>query len=226
MNSIGKTIKFHRLKAGITQEELGKKVFVSKQAVSKWENGKTLPDIEMIKKLAEILSIPHNEILGDSLNQARKYQKWVEILIPVLVISILLTLFAMFDGFGFIQRRFQSGVAVVTLYENDDVVNADEYQISTLNNLKSGNNGYSFNIDHGEVKGIIVTPQDETIEFGFVNTNNWHNVQIIIRINTMGNARYVVQTVIYKTDDDQIAVLKTEDIIDENNIASVYREGI
>ena len=53
--NIGKIIKENRIKKNLTQEELGKLVFVSKQAVSKWESGRTMPDIETFEKLAEIL---------------------------------------------------------------------------------------------------------------------------------------------------------------------------
>ena len=39
MEKIGAIIRKHRVAKGLTQEELGNKVFVSKQAVSKWETG-------------------------------------------------------------------------------------------------------------------------------------------------------------------------------------------
>lgn len=57
MEKIGTIIRNHRIAKGLTQEELGNKVFVSKQAVSKWETEKTLPDIETVRKLCEILDI-------------------------------------------------------------------------------------------------------------------------------------------------------------------------
>ena len=67
MEKIGTIIRNHRIAKGLTQEELGNKVFVSKQAVSKWETRKTLPDIEMLRKLCEILDINKDEILGCSI---------------------------------------------------------------------------------------------------------------------------------------------------------------
>ena len=57
MEKIGTIIRNHRIAQGLTQEELGAKVFVSKQAVSKWETVKTFTDIEMIRKLCDILKI-------------------------------------------------------------------------------------------------------------------------------------------------------------------------
>lgn len=222
MNNIGETIKKHRLENHLTQEELGKTLFVSKQAVSKWENGKTLPDINTIKKLAELLSIPHEEILGESIQQTKQYRKWIRILIPIVLISIIAMLFFAFDGVGFIQRRTQSGTAIVLLRENGVVVKAEDYEIIGLVKLKPGQNGYSFDIDYGEVKGSIITSNGKEIEFGFVNTNNWHNVQISININNDSAS----QSVIYKTDNDIIEVIETNNKFDEVNKTSVFQGGV
>ena len=222
MNHIGEIIKKYRLMNDLTQEELGKPLFVSKQAVSKWENGKTLPDIITIKRLAELLSIPHEEILGESIQQTKQYRKWVRILVPIVLISIIAMLFFAFDGVGFIQRRTQSGTAIVLVRENGVVVKAKEYEIIGLVKLKPGQNGYSFDIDYGEVRGSILTSNGKEIEFGFVNTNNWHNVQINVNINHDS----VSQSVIYKTDNDIIEVIETNNEFDERNKTSVFRGGV
>ena len=222
MNNIGEMIKKYRLVNNLTQEELGKKMFITKQAVSKWETGKTLPDIITIKKLSEILSIPNEVFLGESVKQTKRYRIWVRILIPIVIISTITMLFFAFNGVGFIQRRMQSGTAIVILRENGIVVKAEDYEIIGADNLKSGQNGYSFDIDYGEVKGSIITSTGKKIEFGFVNSNNWHNVQINISINNNS----VCQSVVYKTDNDIIDVIETNAAFDEKNIASVFREGM
>ena len=46
-----------RKEKGISQNELAKKLFVTRQAISNWENGKTFPDISVIFKLCKILDI-------------------------------------------------------------------------------------------------------------------------------------------------------------------------
>ena len=50
---IGKFIHDLRIKNGLTQSELANKLSVTSQAISKWENGRGIPDIEMLKKLSE-----------------------------------------------------------------------------------------------------------------------------------------------------------------------------
>ena len=41
-----------RLKQGLSQEELAEKVYVTRQAVSRWENGETVPNTETLKMLS------------------------------------------------------------------------------------------------------------------------------------------------------------------------------
>ena len=44
-----------RIKKGLSQEELAEKVFVSRQAVSRWETGETIPNIDTLKLLSKLL---------------------------------------------------------------------------------------------------------------------------------------------------------------------------
>ena len=64
MTEIGRNIAFERKKAGLTQEELAEKIGITAQAVSKWENGHNLPDIENLMFIAEILNVPYIELLA------------------------------------------------------------------------------------------------------------------------------------------------------------------
>ena len=52
--SLATTLVELRKKAKLTQSELGEKLSISAQAISKWENGASEPDVSTIKKLAEI----------------------------------------------------------------------------------------------------------------------------------------------------------------------------
>ena len=52
-----------RKEAGMTQEELARKVFVTRQAVSRWETGETTPGIDMTKLLASVLNVPVTHLL-------------------------------------------------------------------------------------------------------------------------------------------------------------------
>ena len=53
-----------RTKNGLSQEELAQKVFVTRQAVSRWETGETIPNIETLKLLSNIYDVSINTLLG------------------------------------------------------------------------------------------------------------------------------------------------------------------
>ena len=61
--TIGKRIGLLRRQKGLTQEELASHMGVSPQAVSKWENDQTCPDISALPKLARLLGVTVHELL-------------------------------------------------------------------------------------------------------------------------------------------------------------------
>lgn len=62
--TLGKRIVAHRKRLGMTQDSLAEQLGVTAQAVSKWENDQSCPDIAMLPKLAEIFGITIDELLG------------------------------------------------------------------------------------------------------------------------------------------------------------------
>ena len=53
-----------RTRSGLSQDELAEKVFVTRQAVSRWENGETVPNTETLKLLSKIFNVSINTLLG------------------------------------------------------------------------------------------------------------------------------------------------------------------
>jgi len=53
-----------RTKSGMSQDELAEKVFVTRQAVSRWENGDTIPNTETLKLLSKLFDVSINTLLG------------------------------------------------------------------------------------------------------------------------------------------------------------------
>ena len=53
-----------RTKKGLSQEELAQKVMVTRQAVSRWENGETVPNTETLKLLSKEFDVSINTLLG------------------------------------------------------------------------------------------------------------------------------------------------------------------
>ena len=53
-----------RTKKGFSQDEVAEKVFVTRQAVSRWENGETVPNTETLKLLSKLYNVSINTLLG------------------------------------------------------------------------------------------------------------------------------------------------------------------
>lgn len=64
MNTTKDIIRDLRVKAGLSQEELAEKIFVTRQAVSRWENGDTIPNTDTLKLLSKFFDVSVNTLLG------------------------------------------------------------------------------------------------------------------------------------------------------------------
>ena len=62
--TLGKRIAGHRKALGLTQDALAEQLGITAQAISKWENGQSCPDISMLPKLAEIFNCTTDALLG------------------------------------------------------------------------------------------------------------------------------------------------------------------
>lgn len=54
-----------RKKAGLSQEALAEQLHVTRQTISNWESGRSLPDIESLKALAQALNVPIERLIYD-----------------------------------------------------------------------------------------------------------------------------------------------------------------
>lgn len=76
---IGKFIAGCRKKQKLTQEQLAERLNITYKAVSKWETGKGLPDVSIMKDLCNILKITVNELLSGELIDKNNYDERAEI---------------------------------------------------------------------------------------------------------------------------------------------------
>ena len=61
---VGMRIAEHRKRLGMSQEELADRLFVTRQAISKWENGTSVPSIDTLSEISKLFSVSFEEILG------------------------------------------------------------------------------------------------------------------------------------------------------------------
>lgn len=126
---IGKFIKDIRNRNKLTQKEFAEKFGVTYQAVSKWENGKNLPDINILKEICCEYSISLDEVLGSEQNKGKKRNNNI---IKFVVIGVILIL----------------GIIGLMVYFNDNEEKSFEFKTltSTCSNFKvSGSIAYNDN---------------------------------------------------------------------------------
>ena len=62
--TIGEKIQYYRKQKGLSQEELGQLLTVSRQTVSQWETGQTSPTIDNLTRLKDVLGVSVDELLS------------------------------------------------------------------------------------------------------------------------------------------------------------------
>lgn len=96
---LGTQIKKYRSKQGLSQETLAEKIYVSRQTVSNWENGKNYPDINSLLRLSEIFGVSldilikgdvekmKNEIKKEEVVEFKKYGAIYAVLFVLTLVS-------------------------------------------------------------------------------------------------------------------------------------------
>ncbi|MBQ9072057.1 MAG: helix-turn-helix transcriptional regulator [Bacilli bacterium] len=127
---IGKFIKDLRKKNNLTQAQLAEKYGVTYQAVSKWENGKNLPDMSLIKQMSKDFNIDINDLLEGNYKTKKRNNKLIYIFIIIVIVFLITT--------------------SIILYLNRD----DDFNFKTLSN-NSDNFNISGSIAYNKKKSSI-----------------------------------------------------------------------
>ncbi|WP_066830754.1 helix-turn-helix transcriptional regulator [Collinsella ihumii] len=96
---IGNRIKSLRARAGMSQEDLAGRIYVSRQTISSWENDKTYPDVQSLLLLSEIFDVTVDSLIKedvmtmtktiDSDVRAMKQMAWVMVVFLLLMIAAM-----------------------------------------------------------------------------------------------------------------------------------------
>ena len=122
--NISNVIREQRNKLSMSQEELAERIYVSRQTISSWENGKTYPDINSLVMLSEVFGITIDslikgdlEIMEQKIEQTdiREYKRYNALMIVgTAIVAILLPASAYL---GFIPGLVMASlIAVITFY--------------------------------------------------------------------------------------------------------------
>ncbi len=119
--SIGKNIKQLREQHNLTQEELASKIYVTRNAISKWENEKGIPSIDSLKELSDIFNVTLDMLLDrEELIEITLENRKNSIIVRNLVFSFIL--FLIFSSIGILVPYYSfefdptSGIAVFAIF--------------------------------------------------------------------------------------------------------------
>lgn len=124
-----------RKEMGLSQEELGNKLNVARQTVSKWELGETTPEMDKLIKMSEIFNITLDELIKDKNNDENinntnsqklaglviKILKGLGIFLIVIAIAVVFLMIISFVSFNKIGTDDGSETNVVEIQEDNEV---------------------------------------------------------------------------------------------------------
>ena len=106
---IGKFILSLRKKNNLTQKQLADKLNVTSQAVSKWENGRGIPDIEILNKLSKEWNVDIESIINGTTKKKNNIKKIIlPTIIFILLFIIIIFLFANHKDFEFSNLKSEN----------------------------------------------------------------------------------------------------------------------
>lgn len=93
---IGNALKKLRIDSGLTQKEMGDIFNITYQAVSKWENGYTIPDIMLLKEISVYFDVDMNALLVGVIKPKKSTLKKVLLIIFSVVLVVLISIIIFF----------------------------------------------------------------------------------------------------------------------------------
>ncbi len=241
---IGKFIADTRSVKKLTQEELAKEIGVTDKAISKWENGRCLPDVSLFKPLCKALDISVNELLNGEkdtksnkedgyinyikeTNKKTKLKLIITILVSTTILVLLLLSIYFINNYGKTTIYRLSGTSENFIYTDALLTISNEKYILVNGKVKSNNNL----IKESDIKEILIKSNDEKIVGGTdiglsiedVGYNEMFNKD---KINNLNNWYLVVS---YRTEDglkQEIIKLQNEKILKNNKFIPTIEEPI
>ena len=171
LNNVGKFIKELRKEQGLSQQALAEKLYIGREAVSKWERGMNLPTVDVMISIAEFFHISLNELVYGARETKENKEKIKNITITLyeanqkqikyLNISIILIVILSLIFFAYYFINNYKSIKVYTLgYHDNDITIQDGLLVTTreklflnIGNIKSDD----------EIEKIELLVKDEVI---------------------------------------------------------------
>ena len=138
----GKLILKLRTKMGLSQSKLAEMIPISRQAVSKWERGETIPDSSTLVRLSEIFDISVDDLLlgsSVSVKKHKKVKKWyIVLIILVLCITPLFLVCYYIHNYNIARSLYD----MIEVYTPSDIYPSFAKYMNFSNNFYSNGNNY------------------------------------------------------------------------------------
>lgn len=183
---IGDNIKFYRKKNQLTQDDIAEACNVTRQAVSKWENGRGYPDITLLAKITSILKLDYEELLQSNeyiIQKRKKKRKYISI-ICIVCLSFILCLIGMYN----VQKQ------------QDYKRNYQNIIQRLCSNYYVGN---SFDFAYRKPSSLIVKKEDLLTQKKIIQLCDYLNINDFKKIKTIKTERSFDPTFSYINRDNQ-----------------------
>lgn len=209
-----------RKERGLSQEEFGNAINVSRQAISKWESEQTKPDIDKLKDIAKFFDVSYEYLLNDEIDNIEDVPKETikktnvrKIIIRILIVFI--AIYLLFSAYKFVALFRFYKVADSFSEENYHMTKTfktnDEY-VMDHSTQKVGNRIIEYTSNPYEEKNPITDENGNTIpydiEFIDTDTKEWYKLHYFNDTKTYSYEEYGIGNV--DTEEDLNEILNGE----------------
>lgn len=176
MRDVASNIKYFRKEKKLTQNELAELLFVTRQAISNWETGKTRPDIDSLDAIAKALEIDLMELLyGKEKRGLRKKQKRILTLLCLLLAAVL------------------AGVFILPVVQSCNVGVYSDVLLVLYEIL-----GYGLPMVIGITSGLLIIEMIDTKDEWHIRSIKWTRIcRLLCLLLVMTNVLLILQAIVF-----------------------------
>lgn len=209
--TLGERIQKYRKMKGLSQEELGKLLHISRQTISKWESNQSSPDIQSCKAMADVFGISLEELLDESkkikTDQSTNHRNMIIIFGIVIFVVIIMESYVavkMSERMDALEEANSSLQQQINDFYGDQPISLDTNSICSyfsgyISDIKK--DSYNINVDlilrnyqDNTIAQVIFKTDKDTYTLSLNKEEDHFNGTINLPIQTLQSAQLISQT--------------------------------